>query len=146
LIIKIKKGYIMSCGIQSIAIIPEIGTVVNQGQEFKARVKVKNTNPWVLSECKLLVTATTNCEAYLKGVTSFNLNDINAGVTDTIEIPLTANGSSVGAASVTISFESVLDDTHYYSDVMGAGCWDVVNPSPLTCVNSKTEDFDVVAE
>ena len=136
----------MACGIQSIAIIPEVGTVVNQEQEFRARVKIKNTNPWVLSECKLTVTGTTNCAAYLSGVTSFGLNDINPGATDTVDIPLTANGSAVGAASVTLTFESVVDDTHYYSDVMGAGCWDVVNPNPLVCTNSKTEEFDIVAE
>lgn len=136
----------MACGIQKIEIVPEVGTVVNQEQEFKARVTVKNTNTWKLTECKLSVTGTTNCNEFLEGITSFNMNDINAGGTVVVDVPFTANGSSVGAANVTISFESVLDNTHYYSDVIGAGCWDVVNPSPLTCVNSRTEDFDIVAE
>jgi hypothetical protein len=134
----------MSCGIQKIEIVPEVGTVVNQDQEFRARVTIKNTNAWELTECKVAVTGSTNCNAFLEGITSFNMNNINAGSTVVVDIPFTANGSSVGNASVTLTFDSILDSTHYYTTC--AGCWDMVNPKPLTCSNSKSEKFEIVAE
>jgi len=134
----------MACGIQNIEIVPEVGTVVNQEQEFTAKVTIKNTNAWELTECKLSVTGTANCNAFLQGITSFNLNDINPGASVVVDVPFTANGSAVGTASVTLTFDSVVDSTHYYTTC--SGCWDMVNPNPLTCHNSKTKEFDIVAE
>ncbi len=135
----------MPCGIQSITIIPETGTVVNQRQSFRAKVKIRNSNSWVISECKLTVTNTKNCDMFLSGVTSFNLKNISANTTEIAEIPFTAYDSVVGEASVTISFNSVIDGTHYCSNLIGAGCWDMVNPNPLTCSNLKTEKLEIIA-
>jgi len=117
----------MSSGIQKIDIVPEIGTVVNQNQEFRARVIIANINAWKLTECKLFVTDSSNCYTLLQGIISFNLNDIGAGDTTIVDVPFTANNSSVGIANVTLLFDSVLDNTH------------------LICKNSKTEYFKIIA-
>jgi len=132
--------------IETITIIPDIGKVVNQGQKFIAKIKIKNINSWTVSECMLTVTNTENCNIYMVGIKSFNLNNISAGETSIIEIPFIATDSLVGIASITVSFDSVIDGTHYCSGSIGGKCWNMVNPNPLVYSNSKVKKLEIFAE
>ena len=136
----------MECGIENITIIPSRGRVVNQGQNFVARVKVAAPKFWDLNECRIFIVESVNCKALLLGINSFNFDLVEGGQSVVVDIPFSANGSRAAGAMLSLRLDAIVGDTHYYKNLLGNDCWDMVNPNPLRCIDVKSINFEIVAE
>ena len=127
--------------IVDVKILPELSEKVHRKHEFIAQVSLQNQYDWNLTECKLFIKDFENCLPFITGVKGFILDDISVGESKHIDIPFTAEHSYAGKASIIIEFEAVVEATHYLKNVFKEECWDMVNPNPLHCLDTRKVDF-----
>jgi hypothetical protein len=129
--------------IQNIQILPELNEKVHREHEFIAHITIQNPHSWNLTECKLFIRDFDNCIPFITGVKGFFLDDVVTGECISVDLPFTAEHSHKGDASITIGFYAIIENTHYIQNVLKKESWDMINPNPLTCSDTRKIDFPV---
>lgn len=133
----------MTNAIQSIKILPKVNEKVHREHEFIAHITVQNPYNWNLTECKLFIKNFENCIPFITGVKGFVLDNVAVGESISIDLPFTAEHSHAGDASITIGFYATIENTHFVRNIFEKESWDMVNPNPLTCSDTRKVDFPV---